>query len=157
MDQITVAMEMVNHIHQPAFCVREGVIVKVNPAGEARMIECGSAVSGLLHTGQEEYSELRDGCLYLTLSLGGVLRGAAVTRKNGFDLFILEQESERTDLQALALASRELRDPLSGMLISKERIFSAANAEDSRIREHIRPAPRSTRSSPPSPLPRPRW
>ena len=137
MDHITDAMEMVDHLNHPAFCVREGIIVKVNPAGEARMIECGSAVSGLLHTGQEEYSELRSGCLYLTLSMGGTLRGASVTRKNGFDLFILERESERTDLQALALASRELRDPLSGMLISKECIFSAANPEDSRIREHI--------------------
>ena len=47
MDQITEAMDMVDHIHQPAFCVREGIIVKANPAAQARMIEAGTPVSQL--------------------------------------------------------------------------------------------------------------
>ena len=136
MDQITDAMEMVDHLDHPAFCVREGVIVKVNPAGTARMIECGSAVSDLLHTGQEEYSEFRSGCLYLTLSLGDQLQGASVTRKKGFDLFILEQESDSADLQALALAARELREPLTGIMISIEQLFAMLNAQNAGNQEH---------------------
>ena len=35
MDPIMEAMEMVDHLTQPAFCVADGVIVKVNPAAKS--------------------------------------------------------------------------------------------------------------------------
>lgn len=137
MDQITDAMEMVDHLDHPAFCVKEGIIVKVNPAGTARMIECGTAVSDLLQIGREEYSEFSDGCLYLTLSLCGQAVGASVTRKKGFDLFILDQESSRSELQALALAARELREPLTGMMLTADRLFPTVAAENEQTQEQI--------------------
>ena len=137
MDHITDAMDMVDHMIQPAFCVREGIIVKANPAAAARMIEAGSSISDLLHTGQEEYEAFQDGCLYLTLSLAGQELGAAVTRKKDFDLFLLESESDRGELKALALAARELRDPLSGIMITTDRLFSGTATEDPETLEQL--------------------
>lgn len=137
MDHITEAMAMVDHLPQPAFCVAEGIIVKVNPAAAARMIEPGTAVSGLLQTGQEEYAEFEGGCLSLTLSLSGQSLGASITRKTGFDLFLLEPDADCGELQALSLAARELRGPLAGIIASADRLFSMADQEDERTRDQI--------------------
>lgn len=136
MDYITDAMEMVDHFPQAAFCVKEGLIVKVNPAGTARMIETGTGIFDLLKTGKKEYSDFSGGCLYLTLSLSGQNLGASVTRKNGFDLFLLDQEEQAGELQALSLAARELREPLSSIMITTNRLFPAADMENPENREH---------------------
>jgi len=135
MENITDAMEMVDHLLQPAFCVRGGVIINVNPAGAARLIEPGTALTELLHTGQEEYWEFEGGCLYLTLNVNGEICGACVTRKKEFDLFTLEQTSAQSELQAMALAARELREPLAGVMITADQLFPIANLEDPIARE----------------------
>lgn len=136
MDHITDAMEMVDHLPHPAFCVKEGIIVKVNPAGAARMIEPGTAIADLLQTGQEEYAEFGGGCLYLTLSICGQALGASVCRKKDFDLFTLEQDTNHSELQAMALAARELRDPLSSIMITAERLFPMAAPDNEEAREY---------------------
>lgn len=137
MDHITEAMAMIDHLPQPAFCVREGIIAKVNPAAAARMIEPGTAVSDLLQTGREEYSELKGGCLYLTLSVSGQSLGTSVSKKQDFDLFLLEPDADLGELQALALAARELRGPLTGIMASADRLFPIAEQEDEKIRTQI--------------------
>lgn len=136
MDYLTDAMEMVDHFPQAAFCVKEGIIVKVNPAAAARMIEPGIGIADLLNTGKEEYAEFNGGCLYLTLSLSGCVRGASVTKKTDFDLFELDQDEQSGELQALALAARELREPLANIMITTNRFFPAANMDDPENRAH---------------------
>ena len=123
MNQITDAMEMVSHLSHPAFCVRDGVIVHVNPAAAGRMIEPDTAVSQLVKTGAEEYAEFSEGCLYLTLNICGQELGFSVNRKNGFDLFQLIQDTDHKVFQALALAARELREPLASIMISADHII----------------------------------
>jgi len=137
MEHITDAMEMVDHLLQPAFCVRDGMIIKANPAGVARMIEPGVPVSELLTTGREEYRDFKSGCLYLTLTVSGEVCGACVTRKRDFDLFTLEQETSRSELQAMALAARELREPLASVMITADRLFPMADSEDPSTREQV--------------------
>jgi len=129
MDHITDAMEMIEHLRHPAFCVREGIIVKVNPAAASRMIEPGTAISQLLKTGAEEYRDYTGGCLYLTLHVCGQDLGFSVTGKNGFHLFHLEQDTQNYELQAMALAARELREPLASVMISAERLFPMTGPE----------------------------
>lgn len=136
MDQITAAMEMVDHIHQPAFCVSEGLIVKTNPAARARLIESGSAVSGLFETGFEDYEAYQNGSLYATLRLHSHSAGVCITRKQGFDLFVLLPDSQRQELQTLALAARELREPLSGLMITSSRLFPEISGGDPKLQEH---------------------
>lgn len=123
MNQITDAMDMVEHLRQPAFCVQEGIIVKVNSAADSRMIQSGTPVEQLMETGMEEYRDFSGGCLYLTLKVCDQKLGFSVSRKNGFDLFQLEQDSESPELQTLALAARELREPLASIMISADHLF----------------------------------
>ena len=129
MNQINDAMDMVEHLRQMAFCVQDGTIVKVNTAASARMIEPDTSVEKLLRTGVEEYRDFSGGCLYLTLTVCNQELGFSVTRKNGFDLFQLEQDSQSPELQALALAARELREPLAGIMISADHL-SPGNDRD---------------------------
>lgn len=124
MNQITDAMEMVAHLSHPAFCVKDGIIVHVNAAAASRMIEPNTAISQLLKTGAEEYREFSGGCLYLTLSVCGQDLGFSVCRKNSFDLFHLEQDAENRELQAMALAARELREPLASIIITADQLCS---------------------------------
>lgn len=114
---------MLDFIIQPAFTVRDGVIDTVNDAAKAYFIEPGTQISELLTTGQAEYRELSEGCLYLTLSLSGVACGASVRRMDDFDLFTLEQESDQAELQAMALAAQELRAPLSNVMAVADQLF----------------------------------
>ena len=123
MDHITDAMEMVDLLQHPAFCVREGIIVKSNTAARQRLIEPDTPVTGLIKIGAEEYAEFTGGCLYLTLRISETDLGFSVLRKNGFDLFRLEQDSENYELQAMALAARELREPLASITISADHLF----------------------------------
>ena len=131
MNQVTDAMEMVSHLSQPAFCVREGIIVHVNAAAAGRMIEPGTEVTGLLKTGKEEYADFTDGCLYLTLCVCGQDLGFSVSRKNGFALFCLVQDAENPALQAISLAARELREPLTSIIISSDRLFPEGSQDPS--------------------------
>jgi len=124
MNQITDAMEMVAHLSHPAFCVRDGIIVYVNAAAASRMIEPNTPISRLLKIGTEEYREFSGGCLYLTLNVCGQDLGFSVRGKNGFDLFQLEQDAENRELQAMALAARELREPLASIIITTDQLFS---------------------------------
>ena len=129
MDYITDAMEMVEHLKSPAFCVREGIITNVNSAAASRMIDPGTPISDFLKTGIEEYRDFAEGCLYLTLNICGQTLGFSVTRKHGFDLFQLEQDTADLELQALALAARELREPLASIMISTEQLIPNAASE----------------------------
>lgn len=143
MNQITDAMDMVEHLRQPAFCVQDGIIVKVNPAALGRMIQPGTPVEQLLKTGTEEYREFSDGCLYLTLKVCDQELGFSVNRKHGFDLFQLEQDTQSPELQSLALAARELREPLAGIMISADHLFPetsedpAVNTQIARINQGL--------------------
>ena len=103
-------MEQIDQIltlmSDPAFCVTEGIVTAVNDAARRRGITAGTAVEDLLATGREEYSTYTGGSLYLTLSAGGSSWGASVNRIGTQDLFLLEQENDQAELQAMALAAR---------------------------------------------------
>lgn len=135
---ISDAMEMVDHMPYPAFCVKEGIIVKANPTALSRLIEPGMSIDTLFATGAEEYAQFESGNLYLNLSIQGSSTGATVSRKNGFDLFQLEQDSDRAELQAMALAARELREPLASVMITADRIFPVSQLDqDPNTREQV--------------------
>ena len=129
MDQITDAMGMIEHLNCPAFCVREGIITNANEAAMGRMIEPGKPITDYLKAGMEEYRNFNDGCLYLSLEICGQNLGFSVIRKQGFDLFQLEQDTVNQELQVLALAARELREPLARIMISANQLFPETNSE----------------------------
>ena len=138
MDYKTAAMEMVDHIPHPAFCVKEGIIFKANPAAQSRFIQPGMAISDLLETGSEEYAAFQQGTLYLTLSHCGQSTGACITKTSDFDLFQLEQDNDSIELRAMALAARELREPLASVMVTADRLFPVSGlSEDPAVTEQV--------------------
>ena len=129
MDQITDALGLLDLMPHPAFCVRDGSIIKINTAAAARGIEADADIRSILETGAEEYSAFQGGCLYLNLTVNGESLGASVTRVQECDIFCVEQEADNRELQAMALASRELRKPLTSVMTTAQKLFPASGAD----------------------------
>ena len=116
-------MGLLDHIIRPAFIVKENRIEKVNQAAEGLLLAPGMDVRTLLQTGAEEYEAFKSGSLYLKLNLSANGCGAAVVKEDGMDVFLLDQESDDGELRSLALAARELREPLTKVIITADRLF----------------------------------
>lgn len=130
MEQQNNIMGMLELILRPAFCVHNGSIVYANHQAQTQGIVPGTPISQLLLTGVEEYAALNGSCLYLTLCVENHKFGASVTQAEGFDVFILEPENVQPELQALALAARELREPLSNLMAAAGRLLPTLDADD---------------------------
>ncbi len=125
MDNTTNISEMLDLIPQPAFCVQDGRITRLNAAARSRTLNEQTYINDLLATGKDEYSAFSGTWLYLSLYIAGLTCGASVTRMEDCDLFVLE-EDQADELQTLALASQELRLPLSGLLSVSSRLSGYA-------------------------------
>jgi K+-sensing histidine kinase KdpD len=61
-----------------------------------------------------------------------------VRRINGVEVFTLEQDADRTELQAMALAAQELRMPLANVMTVADRLFPVTeDAEDPAVKEQV--------------------
>lgn len=128
---------MLDLMIRPGFCVKENIIVKANAAALALLLQPGADVRELLLTGREEYAAYQGGCLYVKLKLSPNGCGASVTRVDGMDIFVLDQEADDSALRAMALAARELRDPLTSVMLCTEHLFPSVSAEDAQTREQL--------------------
>ena len=106
--------DLLDMMVQPVFCVQENFIIRTNTAARQLFLKEGTPIDSLLETGAEDYAQLSEGCLFLTLSLCGQHIGAAVQRIGNLDIFQLT--TDNSVLQALALASGQLRSPLNSAL-----------------------------------------
>ena len=119
-------------LNRPAFAVRCGRIVCANREALARLLPPGTEISTILVTGHEEYKTLGEGSLCLTLRVAGTHKEAAVRRMgDGVDLFLLDQETELTNLQMLSLAAQKLREPLNEIMTATEQLLPELNLEES--------------------------
>jgi len=130
MEQRNDTAQLLDLMARPAFCVTDGKISRVNAQAAAYHIAPGTEISALLLTGGEEYAAFDGGCLHLTLELAGERLGASVTRLAEFDVFCLEELADSRELQAMALAARELRDPLTTVMITAQRLYPVAGKQD---------------------------
>lgn len=137
MEQFQTVFGMLDLMQSPAFCVQDHTIIKINPAAVPFLIEAGSKVETLLYTGKEEYAEFKGGCLYLTLSIAGHTFGASVVRMDNCDVFTIEPEQADPQLRALALAARELREPLSNVMATTDQLFPALETDNSKTQDQI--------------------
>lgn len=137
MEQENNVVGMLDLMVRPAFCVKDQKIIKVNPAAASFFLEPGMEITKLLATGQAEYAQFSSGCLYLTLSFGGQDWGACVTRMEDWDIFLLDEE-ENAGLRAMSLAARELREPLTAVMTTADRLFPlSAEADDPGLQEQV--------------------
>ena len=133
MDEKKDALGILDYMIQPAFFVRNHQITAVNEAARAHFLSAGTELAPLLQTGKEEYASFSGGCLYLNLNLAGRTFGASVTRREEGDLFVLEPDQDDQELHAMALAARELREPLSNIMITANNLYPLAlQQEDAR-------------------------
>lgn len=123
MERTEEIMVMLDQIPDPAFLVKDGILVQVNSSASRLLIDVGSSVSELLATGAQEYAAFREGYLALTLKLGGQICNASVTRLGDSDLFVLIGQQDQAELQSMALAAQELRNSLSTILSVTDRLF----------------------------------
>ncbi len=114
---------MLDLMRRPAFCVKDGCICHVNPAARAFLLCAGTPVDTLIASGQEEYNHFCGGSLYLTLSLGQNTLGAEVVQMGSQTVFLLEEPESAGELRSLALAAKELREPLAGILTITDRLM----------------------------------
>lgn len=129
---------MLELLSVPGFCVQNYVITALNTSAKGLLLSSGTDISTLLLTGSREYASFSGGCLYLTLSLGGESWGAAVTRMGDCDIFVLEQEEDQAELRSMALAARELREPLTNVMVTAERLFPmSAQNQDPHTKEQV--------------------
>lgn len=135
MEQNMDIFNMLDLMTCPAFCVENGIITQVNEAARKRTLTVGSSISNMLLTGVQEYSDLQEGILHLTINVSSIPCGASVTRMDGRDIFRLEQDESQSELQALALAAQELRQPLTNIMAAGDNLLSeqASNAEQEQL------------------------
>lgn len=121
---------MLDLMLRPAFSVKDGIICHVNQAAEQFLIPTGVQIAPMILMGAEEYAEFTGGCLYLTLGMGEIQLGACVVRMDGCDIFMPEKAMEPSELRAMALAAKVLREPLAGIVTAAERIFPVVSSEE---------------------------
>lgn len=115
---------VLNMFTHPVFQVKDGTILAANQSAKALQIQENTSVLDLITSGQEEYQSFDKGSLSLTLSIGPINLIATVVRAEGNDFFHLISGSNAPDLQALALASQHLRDPLSNIIALSDSLFA---------------------------------
>lgn len=115
------ARSLLSGITGPGFCVQDLLITAVTPAARKLSLRPGMDICPLLRNGAEEYATYTGGCLYVTLELDGQPIGASVSREDGQDVFLLDVIADDA-LRAMALAARELRDPLTSLMVAMDRL-----------------------------------
>lgn len=118
-------------IPQPVFCVKDHIIIAVNSAAGQLYLSPGQEITALLLTGAEDYSAFTEGSLYLTLRLSGQNIGACVQNWEDTHLFRLDVPEDDV-LQALALASMELRKPLTAAITGASSLLEEQSDPESR-------------------------
>ena len=127
MENLNNAMRMLSCIERPAFIVADRKILKVNAGASAMQIHPETSLVPLLGEHRSAYESFTEGTLRLTLTLDEKSFAAHVEKLEGCDLFILETEQKNAQLTALAMASTQLRIPLTGLMNTMSHADPQAN------------------------------
>lgn len=124
METKEISTGVLNMFTHPVFQVKNGTVLAANQSAQALQIRENTPVFDLIVSGQEEYQSFDSGSISLTLAIGPVNLIATVVRADGNDYFHLISGNDAPDLQALALASQHLRDPLSNIIALSDSLFA---------------------------------
>lgn len=122
MEQRTEEIELLELLPRPVFCVKNGIITRLNQPAKKLYLREGLPVEALLEAGSENYAAYCGGLLYVTLTIHGQSFGASIVRMGKEDLFTLDQQFENDELRILALAARELRAPLTDAMLTVQQL-----------------------------------
>ena len=136
MDQRTEETELLELLPRPVFCVKNGIITRLNQPARKLYLREGLPVEALLEAGNENYAAYCGGLLYVTLAIHGQSFGASVVRVGDENLFTLDQQFESDELRILALAARELRAPLTDAMLTVQQL-SLEDAAQSKLKRSL--------------------
>ena len=116
MEMPNIIRQMLELMDRPAFLVQNGKILHCNRHAKSLHIHEDTPLYSLLGGHQEAYEVFTDGCLQLQLQLRDETIPATVEKLEDYHLFLLEREDTKAKLLTLAMASNQLRIPLTGLL-----------------------------------------
>ena len=130
-------MESIKHpfpwlelLDRPAFCVKNKVVIECNSATKSRAISTGADVYDFVRENRDIYDTFENGTLCLTIIIDDLPCSANIIRQDEYDIFVLEQTYEDSQLQVLALAAQKLRIPLSNMMTATDKLLTSIDQED---------------------------
>lgn len=109
-------------LEKPAFLAKGDTISTTNKLAAAMGFLPGQEVYSYFLTGHEEYADLSEGTLSLSLMLGDNIVNASVLSYGESKLFILEREELEPELQAMSLVAMQMRKPMTTLAASAEAI-----------------------------------
>lgn len=128
MDSQANIAQMLELIERPAFCVLDGLIIYANSAAAAHLVPVGTPITPLISVGTEEYASFTQGCLYLCVTIAGTSYETSVTVVGEHHIFTLDTSSV-AQLQTLALAAKELREPLNRIMAISDHLPHALDTD----------------------------
>ena len=131
--EIQYLLEMID---RPVFIVRDGIIRQANQMAKNRLIRIGDAIAPLIEAHADDYAAFESGNLHLTLNFGEFTCGASVSKRDNYDVFLMDREQDLGQLQMLALAGQQIRTPLTGIMSIADMLLPRLQ-EDSRERELV--------------------
>lgn len=130
MSEHTRITEILSFITAPAFSVCDGAITHCNDAAQRLLFLEGTQVASVLPQDQTEYASFNEGCLFITLNHNDRSYSASVVNIEGVNVFVLEEESDRTELKTLSLTAANMRQPLSSMIATTTSLASTLEQTD---------------------------
>lgn len=100
----------------PVFLVKDGIITDANKAALDLSVSKGTSVDLIIDAGNDEYKHFDGQTMSLSIMLNCTHFLCAVVRIDGADIFHILSGGESNELRAMALASQQLRDPLTSIL-----------------------------------------
>jgi K+-sensing histidine kinase KdpD len=95
-------------------------------------------VASLLPQNLPEYTDFEGGCLFITLNHHSCSYSASVVHIGETDIFIVEEESDRTELKTMSLTATNMRQPLSSVIASTASLTAALEqTDDPKIRGQL--------------------
>lgn len=135
-------MEEKNHLFpwlelmdQPAFCVKDGIVLAVNEAAQKQMLRANMNIQEIVTQNYDAYKKLNSGTLFLKITAGEQYYNACVTRTKEYDIFTIQETEEDVQLKVLSLAAQQLRIPLSNMMSVADTMFAKLEKSDSNLQQ----------------------
>lgn len=106
---------MLHMFPHPAFLVKDGTVIAANQPAQELQIKENTSIYDYLLTGQDAYRAFTQGSLSLSIKIEKAVFICAVIHADAYDVFHLMSDTPEQELQALALASQHLREPMSNV------------------------------------------
>ncbi len=137
MEQPNHTQTILSNLREPAFIASDGIITAVNTAAAQRFAEAGMCTADIITIGKEDYEAFHSGSLYLTICLSGTEYPCNVTALQEGQLFVIEEDTARAELQVLALAAQQLNMPVSEISLLVDKLSHIDAEEKAKISQNL--------------------